>query len=193
MEKQTKYINELGAEVTIERRVYEAINTVEEDYSENGKLIHRTIFEGEVFQTLLYFAFSVDEINLLVGKHSTVSIIHRMWENGFLVEEYIQYVDKIIASKRIAVINSRGENICFRHVQFENGITKEVGTEKRYFKDGQEKYLFDYNSDGTCFMINNTQSFQEDIFPWDIGTDKTDFTWTGHEYYKFADPLVPEP
>jgi hypothetical protein len=192
VDDQISHTNEHGIEVRTERRFYESINTLEEDYFENGNLIHRTHFENGEFKARLYFAFSIEQVNQLIDDSPTIKIIYRTWKNGYQIDEYIDCIDKILTAKRISVTNKSGDNICFRLLQFENGAVKLSTTEKSYFEHGELKYLFDYNPDGTCFMVNNFQSYQEDVFASDIGTDKTDFTWKGFEYYQFADPLVPE-
>jgi len=40
-------------------------------------------------------------------------------------------------------------------------------------------------------MIDSVETYQQEIFAWDIGTSKTDFIWDGFEYYKNSEPLVP--
>lgn len=192
VDDKTKYTNELGKEVRIEKRFNDLTNTLEEDYFENGNLIHRTYSENGEYKARHYFAFSVDQMNQLVDKIPTISIIYTTRTNGYEIEEAIDFVDKVIMEKRIFVTDKFCKNICFRLIQFENGAAKLSSTEKKYYEEGSLKYIFDYNPDGTCFMIENCQTYQEDIFAWDIGTDKTNFTWKGFEYYQFADPLVPE-
>jgi hypothetical protein len=192
VDNQTNYINEHGMEIKIERRFYDLTNVLVEDYFENGNLTYRTRSENDQILSVEHFAFSVDQINRLIDKNTTISIIYRTWENGCEIDEYIDYKDKVVTSKRISVTNKFGDCICFRYIQLEKGEIKGSSTEKSFFENGELNYLFDYNPDGTCFRINNYQTDQEDISSWDIGTDKTNFTWKGFEYYQFADPLVPE-
>ena len=90
------------------------------------------------------------------------------------------------------VDDKNGNCICFKKYEMEGSELICTIIEKSYFENGEKKYEFVYNPDGSCFMIDSVQTFQEDIFAWDIGTSNTDFTWDGFEYYRNTEPLIPE-
>ena len=74
-----------------------------------------------------------------------------------------------------------------------NNTLTSLRTEKYYYdSSGQERYFFEYNSDGTCFKIYDSINDDSDIYAWSIGVDsEISFIWTGFEYYLNADPLIP--
>ncbi len=90
-------------------------------------------------------------------------------------------------------MNSDNNLICYQVFDIDTNQIIATRTEKMYYDQyGEEKYLFDYNVDGSCFRINDSQEPQGDIHAAKIGdTSYTTFTWEGFEYYQFAEPTVP--
>ena len=103
----------------------------------------------------------------------------------------LSYENNVLIGKSISVHDGYNE-ICHRNYKVESGVATTLRTEKYYYNDNGLKYIFDYNADGTCFLITDEQDNQADIYEWGIGDpDYTDFTWIGFEYYQFADPVIP--
>lgn len=78
-------------------------------------------------------------------------------------------------------------------IEVKDNVEKIVDIEKYYNINGEEKYMFTYDSQGNCERIYGQDGVTEDVYPSQIGVhpDVT-FTWHGFEYYRYALPLIPE-
>jgi hypothetical protein len=188
MENLETFTDEFGIEFTIkkEKIVDYDIHT----YLENGKEKFKKVFDNGVFSYVAYFAYSKEDLENIIEKYKTVKIEYIHFVNSYKVVEYITYRNKVLEERNISVIDSNNNNICFRKHEIENGKEISFWNEKNYYENGEMKYLFDYNKDGTCFIVNDYESLS-DIYPHNIGTEKTNFTWIGFEYYQFSEPLIP--
>lgn len=190
MDNKIKNIDENGNEFSIQRETSNGYET--EIRSKNDILISQTILKDGKFESISYFVFSIEQLNKMIEQNNMISFIYRHFQNSYRIDEYLDYNNQILTGKMISVYNSNNESICFQKHQIVNGETISKFTEKSYYENGEEKYAFEYNQDGTCFMIDSVQTCQDDIFGWEIGTSKTNFTWKGFEYYQFQNPLLPE-
>ena len=92
----------------------------------------------------------------------------------------------------ISVYNAAGQSIFFSKYLFVDGKPDSHFTDKHYYENDVVKYTFNYNKDGTCFVVMDEQEHHADIYGFEIGTSNTGFTWKGFEYYEFEDLIVPE-
>lgn len=194
MKEISKYIDENGIEVSVEKRVLESLpEYLFETYSENGKITHeKTYLNGELSNLSIY-AYSDDEVELIVkNKEKNASITFINHQDFYKITEHLAFTDNKLVGNMITVEDKDANHICFKKYELQNSELTCTIIDKSYYENGIKIYDFEYNKDGSCFMIYSAQTFQEDIFAWDIGTSNTDFTWNGFEYYKNADPLVPE-
>ena len=189
MENKIIYIDNEGNNIYIEKEIFEDIET--ETLFRNGVPFTRIHRRKGMEETISYFVFSTEEKDRILALRGTISIIFKKQERVYSIAEYSTYVDHTLTHKSISVNNNNEEDICHQFFQIKDGDITSVSTEKWYYEDGEEKYLFEYNDDGTCLMIDSVQTYQEDIFGLDIGTPRTSFTWDGFSYYQFATPLVP--
>ena len=194
MKEISKYIDENGIEVSVEKKVLESLpEYLFETYSKNGKITHKKTYLNGELSNLSIYAYSNEEVESTVkknGGNASITFIH--YQNFYKITEHLVYTDNKLVGNMITVEDKDANHICFKKYELRNSELTCTIIEKKYYENGIEIYDFEYNKDGSCFMIYSTQTFQEDIFAWDIGTSNTVFTWDGFEYYKNVDPLVPE-
>jgi hypothetical protein len=131
----------------------------------------------------------VDELS--INPNSTFDYIYN--ENGFKIHEIRSYQNNVLIDKVIKVYDLNDKIICYRDYEIEDGNILSYVTEKKYYDENENLlYSFDYNEDGTCFLISNEQEDQADIYAWSVGEPDVSFTWDGFEYYQNAEPLIPE-
>lgn len=191
MNTTPKYTNEFGQEIS-HQQLSHGVSYYSKIYYENDlPIIEETYKDGELVNTSK-FVSSENEISdeLLNNPNATFDYI--FYENGYKVHEIRSYIGGIIDSKTITVYNSDNKIICYRDYEIENGNFVSHRTEKSYYDtNGELLYNFDYNDDGTCFLISNEQEAQADIYGWSVGDPDVEFSWSGFEYYQFADPIIP--
>lgn len=170
-------------------------------------IYHVEIFEGDrkiknehfsegILVGISYYISSLDEIpSLLVGTSDTCFIKEHTIRNH-TIREYLDYKGGALIRKRVWVADSPHDNlICIQDTYYDSLTNLPVNTniEKSYFnREGLEIYRFEYFPNGSCLHIHNMQEYQCDIYPDKIGVDPSiDFSWEGFEYYKYAEPIVP--
>jgi len=186
-----KYNNYLGDDIS-----YSQVNNLQEYYKvflENNLHFKEERYQNGLLVNTSFYVTSQSQIDTLLLTNPGVSFEYEHLVNGHKVKEYLSYNNSILAYKRILVYNSIGETICYCRYKLEGNIFIPEETEKYYYENGELKYKFDYiNNDGNLYMIYDEEFYQSDIYPEDIGnSDKTDFTWTGFEYYQNAEPIIP--
>lgn len=120
-----------------------------------------------------------------------VSFIAQNFVNNYLIKELKLYdLGQLeLTSKTVYDVNNK--IICFQKSDINTNTPILATTEKRYYdSSGTEKYFFDYNDDGSCFMVYDCE-FDEEILASTIGQPNVDFTWVGFEYYQNALPVIP--
>lgn len=194
MREILKYIDEKGVEIIIKKETFEySPKNLSETYSENGKKIYTKQYENGRLSNISFYAYSNEELQtILKEKNGDTSITFIHYKNSYKITEYLAYKENILIGNMITVYDKDENCICFKKYEMKGSELICTITDKSYFDKGEKKYEFIYNEDGTCFMIDSVQTYQEDIFAWDIGTSHTDFTWDGFEYYKNTEPLIPE-
>ncbi|MEO4004693.1 hypothetical protein [Flavobacterium sp. CAU 1735] len=194
MEDIHHYTNANGTKITIEKTKSDYLpDYLFETYSENDTIIHKKNYINGELSNIAFYAYSEADIDRLVNEQNgTASITFIYTQNAYQVTEDLTYTDHILTDKRITVTDANANIICYKKYEPKEGVLTCVLTDKSYYKDNVNIYDFEYYPDSSCFMITSVQTYQEDIFAWDIGTDATDFTWNGFEYYQNAEPLVPE-
>ncbi|MBP6458964.1 MAG: hypothetical protein KA264_02605 [Crocinitomicaceae bacterium] len=189
MNEVNKYIDENGVEITIEKRGNYPF--VREIYSENGIKKHQKIYDNGKLSNISFYAYSSNEIDVLVKNKKSVSVIFIYFNGVYEIKEYLDYFKNKLIEKRISVSDKLDNLICFRIYKLDNSILIPIRTDKSYFVNEVQKYSFEYNEDGTIFMIYD-EEFDEKIYPSDIGVNPNEtFTWESFEYYKCAEPLIP--
>jgi antitoxin component YwqK of YwqJK toxin-antitoxin module len=194
MKEINKYINENGIEISIEKESSEYLpEYLFETYSENGKKIYQNTYKDGELSNVSFYAYSNEEVQTILDKkEGNASITFIYYQNSYKIKEQLAYTDKKLIGNMITVQDRNENHICFKKYELKDSELVCTTTDKSYYENGEEKFAFIYNEDGSCFMIDRVGTYQEDIFAWDIGTSNTDFTWNGFEYYKNVDPLVPE-
>lgn len=188
------YTDANGIKITIEKETSDYLpDYLFETYSENDIIIHKKTYINGELSNISFYAYSEADIDRLVhAENGTVSITFMYHQNTYKVTENLTYIDHLLTDKRITVEDANTNIICYKKYEPKDGLLTCVLTDKSYYKDNVNIYDFEYYPDGSCFMITSVQTYQEDIFAWDIGTDATNFTWNGFEYYQNAEPLIPE-
>lgn len=190
MSTNVKYNNEFGQEINnLQAKKLEYYSKIfvennlpfKEETYKNGNLINTSYYIGSQSQI---------ETLLLINSQASFDLIYQM--GNYKIHELLSYTNSKLISKRVLVYNSNEKNIYFRtYKQINNDFIPEQ-TEKYFYDIDQLKFSFEYNNDGTCFIIRDEVNYQSDIFAWNIGNlDYTDFTWADLEYYKNADPMIP--
>lgn len=186
-----KYNNEFGNEIS-----FSQINKIEnysKIYSENDLPFKKERFQNGLLINISFYVTSQAQIDniLLINPNTSFEYEHMVY--GSKIKEFLSYENNQLVCKGILAYNANGENIGYCEYKLENDVFIIETTEKYYYENGELKYTFDYNdNDGTLYMIYNYFDPQSDIYPEDIGNpDKTDFTWTGFEYYQNAEPIIP--
>lgn len=186
-----KYNNKFGHEIT-----FSQVNKVEEYYKvyvENNLPFKEERYQKGLLINTSFYVTSQSQIDTILLTNPGVSFEYEHLINGYKVKEFLSYNDNILAYKRVLVYNIDDKIICYCKYKLENNVFIPEETEKYYYENGERKYTFDYNNNvGTLYMIYDDLIYQSDIYPEDIGkTDKTDFIWTGFEYYQNAEPIIP--
>lgn len=186
-----KYQNQFGKEIT-QKQIDLGLEYFSKIYYENGvPKIEETYKNGQLINTSKYVSTEQEIINELI-LNPNASFDYIFVENGYKIHEIRTYGNNILTGKGVTVFNSENKIICSRNYTVENGIITHQRTEKSYYdSNGELLYNFDYNADGTCFLISNEQDPQGDIYAWNIGDADVPFTWQGFEYYQNEEPLIP--
>lgn len=193
MAETVKYIDENGNEITVERSTVESLpGFLFETFFENGKRLFEKQYEAGKLTSLSVCAYSEEEISGILERDENASIIFLYNKNNHDIREDLQYENGKLAEKFVTVKDKDGNTICFQKFELKNMVLTPVLIEKSYYENGVEKYDFEYDKNGNCYIIHSVQTYQEDIFAWDIGKPDTEFTWAGMEYYKYSEPTVPE-
>lgn len=191
MSNIVKYTNEFGHDITSQQ-----INDIDgyfKVFYENNQVVKRERYESGELKNTSYVMYSQSDIDSFLLNNPNVSIEYQHIEASYNLIEYISYVQGAIMEKMVVVFNSTGAIICFKKYKIVNSVLTAIRTDKHYYDiNNQEKYFFVYNEDGTCFEVCDLQIDNADFYAWSIGVDpEVTFTWTGFEYYKYAEPLIP--
>lgn len=181
-----KFTNEYGDEVDENQK--DVLEYFFKIYLVDGKPVKEEIYRFGSFIGNSYFVSSLEEIEVRLKEHPSASFDYIYNKNGYLIRETRGYNNNLLTSCTTSVENKSNESIRFAKQQMHEGKLKLVMIEKSFYKDGELLYKFDYNKDGSCFLVSNEQKYQSDIYGWDI----KDIFWEGLEYYKTAEPIIPE-
>lgn len=185
-----KYTDQRNKEVSEDQK--DKLEYFFKTYYTDEKPIRCENYKNGEFRGNTYYVISLEEITARLNVESTVSFQYTYNHKKYSIEEYLHYDSGILTSKIISVRDSHNNTICFAKYEMEDGLLKLGMIEKHYYEDGEFKYDFDYDSDGSCFLIYDVQNFQSDIFVWSIGEPHVRFTWEGFEYYRYKEPIIPE-
>lgn len=181
-----KFTNEYGDEVNESQK--DVLEYFYKIYLVDGKPVKRENYIYGKFNSNTYYVSSVEEIETLLKAEPTVSFEYFYEKNKHRINEFRSYANQNLTSCWIIVKNNNHKTICDARYESEDGELKLIRIEKSFYKDGELLYNFDYNKDGSCFLVSNEQKYQSDIYGWDI----KDIFWEGLEYYKTAEPIIPE-
>jgi hypothetical protein len=190
MDKHIKYLDLFGDEISSEQK-----NTLERyqiAYFADEKLEKAELYEnGELISTR-YIVYDFNEISFILKKDRNASFNLLYTDNGYRISEGLSFKNQLLTIKQVYVLDKHEHVICFRDYTLdEEGKPIGVHTEKFFYEEGEHRYVFEYNQDGTCLVIHD-EKYLENIWGSCIGdASTTDFTWKGFEYYQFSDPLIP--
>lgn len=111
---------------------------------------------------------------------------------NFLMEETSFYSETgEHLSKNITVFDQLGRTIYYSFVNTETNLNTRV--EKFKFNDdGKEIYTFVYDAEGGLYKIIDSRDAKEESYSPEELIVETDFSWLGNEYYRAAEPAIPE-
>jgi hypothetical protein len=186
-----KFQNEFGHEIT-QDQINNGLSYYSKVFYENGKpTIEETYNYGELVNTSKYVSNEMEIVNeLAMNPNSTFDYIY--YDNGFKLHEIRSYQNNILIDKVLKVYDSSNKMICYRDYEIEDGNILSYVTEKKYYDENENLlYSFDYNENGSCFLISNEQEGQADVYAWSVGEPGVSFIWQGFDYYQNADPVIP--
>lgn len=190
MSTTIKYLNEFG-EIVNSQQIINMIN-YSKLFSENGITIKEEFYKNNILESTCFHINSESEIVGFLQSNPNATFSFSYFLDIFKINEFIEYKNGLINTKIIHVNNQSNQTIAYQRYIIENNILTLSNIEKFYYENGEKKYDFEYNSEGSCVWIYNNIEYQSDIFALDIGnSDLTVFTWQGFEYYQFAEPLIP--
>jgi hypothetical protein len=190
MSTTIKYENYFGSEISVQQiqnidsflKIFLTNNIPSKvERYDNGELVNTT-----------YIVSTLQEIDAVLEDSPSISFEYTYVDGNYKIVEYLSYDNGILTAKSIHVYSDENE-ICFKVYKLESGNLIHFSTEKYYsLPDGTEKYKFEYDENGNCYIIHDEEYHQSDIYAWNIGVDPdVTFTWTGFEYYQFVEPTIP--
>ncbi len=185
-----KYTDQMGNEVGEEQRY--ALEHFFKTYYKDGKPVKCEIYKQGKFLRHIYHVRTEDEIRSILVAEPTVSFEYEYYQNNCRIRESRSYENGIVTPSWFSVYDNTGNYICSAQFEADKGELKPLRIEKYYYENGERKYEFNYNKDGSCFIIYDMQEYQSDIYAWSIGEPHIKFTWDGFEYYRTAEPIIPE-
>ena len=185
------YKNQYGHEINENQIDYTEIYYKEIHESGIKKIVEH-ISENETTH-ISYYLSTTETIAavLLQFSNKKITFVSTSFSNTYKVEEQFYYENSNLLMKSKNILDSNGNAICFQKLDIVTNSPILGSTEKIFINaNGSRKYFFDYNDDGTCFIINDYE-LDEQILPSTIGQPNIDFTWVGFEYYQNALPIIP--
>jgi len=182
-----KFTNEYGDKVDESQK--DILEYFYKVYLVDEKPIKKEIYKYGNFIGNIYYVLSLEEIETRLKTEPSASINYSYNKNRYLVTEIRGYDNNSLTSCMTSVKNDNNESICFAKQEMHEGKLRLVVLEKHYYENNKLKYDFDYDQDGSCFLIYNMQDFQADIWP---NSSEENFNWNGLEYYQFEQPIIPE-
>jgi len=163
-------------------------------YLENGRKIKYEYFDKAELVDTGYYISDESEISTWLSKNPHASFSLDASTDKYEITTILNYRNKELLYKNVIVGElGFGRLICLQLFDVNIDTPIHASTEKHFYNpDGTEKYIFEYQNDGACFLIHNVEEYQADIYPNDIGVNPNlNFTWEGFEYYQFSEPAVP--
>jgi hypothetical protein len=161
---------------------------------EQGKVTN-TIEDGVIIGKK-YAINAYDEMPIILRQEPCAAFELTHVINGYTVDEYQHYKKVVIDCLMKTVVDIAGNCIYFQKYDGHTEAFKHAFTEKSYYNElGEWVYQFLYNKDGSCSYIEEVQVISTDagFMAFEIGTNpEVKFTWDGFEYYKNAEPVIPE-
>lgn len=186
-----KFQNEFGHEIS-QQQINNGLENYSKVFYKDGELtMEETYSNGILVNTSKYVSSKIEIANeLLINPNATFDYIY--YESAYRLHEIRSYQKGILIDKVVKVYDLNNKIICYRDYEIEEGDIISYSTEKKYYDENENLlYSFDYNDDGSCFLIVNELEDQADIYAWSVGEHGVNFTWQGFEYYKNAEPLIP--
>ncbi len=186
-----KFQNEFGHEIT-QQQITNGLENYSKVIYEDGKpMIEETYNNGVLVNTSKYVSSELEIVNeLSINPNATFDYIY--YESGYRLHEIRSYQQGVLIDKVTKVYDLNSKIICYRDYEIKEGNIISYRTEKKYYDENESLlYSFDYNDDGSCFLIANEQEDQADIYAWSVGEPEINFTWQGFEYFKNEEPLIP--
>lgn len=191
MSNLIKYTNYFGHEIAFDQT--SNIDGYFKAFYENNQVVKRERYESGELKNTSYVMYSQSDIDSFLMNNPNASIEYIYNQSSYSLIEHLVYAQGVMLERWVEVFNSTGALICFKKYKIVNGVLTAIGTDKHYYDiNNQEKYFFVYNEDCTCFEVCDMQIDEADFYAWSIGVDpEVTFTWTGFEYYQYAEPLIP--
>jgi len=191
MRLKEKFTTIFGEEVSAQEK--SSLEKYVIEYYSDSVLIKKELFENDLIKNTTHVVSSLQEVNNILITENTGSFELSQQLGNYSIEELLHYTNGVLDYKRTHVIDAIGGMICIRDYNLDHlGNETSNHTEKFYRENNETRYVFEYNMDGSCLVIHDEKYDENDVFGAQIGDPVlTDFTWTGFEYFEFADPINP--
>ncbi|MBB5332899.1 hypothetical protein [Chryseobacterium koreense] len=183
------YKNNYGIEIPINQALQ--LEEYSKYISIDNKLKKIEAFENGIVNILNYYLDINEDSASVLSQYiniETVVLIKSEQLFNCIKEEGYTYEGGQLTGRTVSIIKDN-QTICFRLLNLQE---QPLRTTKYFYENGEEKYDFEYNEDGTCFMIYKNNEFGEDILAANIGQPGVNFSWDEvGDYYKNANPIIP--
>ena len=183
---EISFENEFWKEITLEEA--NTLSRVIKVFSEKGiPRIKEYYFEGKLERTH-YNLTDNENVGDVIKKFplGKISISENKTIDNYIIKETFSYTNLIADElKHITIFNKEDQIIASQTIDFITDIPDLQSTVKFYYDaDGEDRFTFEYDSSGECFIVNDDQEYGN--------ISGCNFSWTGFEYFKTALPLIPD-
>lgn len=187
-----KYLKDFDIEIT-EEEANEISNFTKDIIIDNFRKISEGYKEGELYDIIYYMESNenlADLISQYASYHQRVTFIKLLYaQNGYKVYEEQTYQQGNLIRKVKRVDAAYDETIVMQF--FETTTDLPMRTEK-FHLDSENNiiYHFEYNSTGNLTCVTDWREHDGPI-PASMLSNPDVFDWTGLEFYRSAEPLIP--
>lgn len=192
MDIKTRYTN-IGNETLTEKQALAAGEYFIET-SINGKIKTEESYKNNIPVGLIYYTDADVDVADVVSRYShlphVIAIVREILaRNDYKLFEHLCYKQGQLEAKIITVEDNSGHEILWQRLDMATG--KPECTEKSYYENGREVYLFIYDGDSHLISVSDQNDSYGGLYS---GASIKEFIsdWTGLEYFKSAEPLIPE-
>lgn len=149
--------------------------------------IRRETYKNGEFVVNDYYVTTIEEIEDRLRVEPSASFIYNYKQNEYRILESRSYSNGSCTFAEVFVFDVDDNDICLAKYS-EGGKLETKMVEKNYFKAKELIYTFAYLEDGSCFYIYSRHDDYERVGD----PNNTGFNWEGFEYYRTAEPIIPE-